>query len=114
MVRTGDHTLIGQIAALTGGESGNKSPLGTEMYAKISRLFFFFAFFSNNSVCQLALRRHGLHHRRHFRDRLLRSRYHHSLQGQRCGDGHIRCLDSGRVCARGFTVCCYASVSFHS
>lgn len=51
VVRTGDHTIIGeyflislcaddlmyteivgQIAALTGGESGNKSPLGTEMY----------------------------------------------------------------------------------
>ena len=32
-MRTGDHTLIGQIAALTGGESGNKSPLGVEMYA---------------------------------------------------------------------------------
>ncbi|KAH9914464.1 aminophospholipid-transporting P-type ATPase [Fomitopsis serialis] len=31
VVRTGDHTLIGQIAALTGGESGNKSPLGVEI-----------------------------------------------------------------------------------
>ncbi|CCM04510.1 uncharacterized protein FIBRA_06691 [Fibroporia radiculosa] len=31
VVRTGDHTLIGQIAALTGGESGNKSPLATEI-----------------------------------------------------------------------------------
>ncbi|KZV90337.1 aminophospholipid-transporting P-type ATPase [Exidia glandulosa HHB12029] len=31
VVRTGDHTLIGQIAALTGGETGNKSPLGTEI-----------------------------------------------------------------------------------
>ena len=31
VVRTGDHTLIGQIAALTGGESGNKSPLGAEI-----------------------------------------------------------------------------------
>lgn len=32
VVRTGDRTLIGQIAALTGGESGNKSPLAVEMY----------------------------------------------------------------------------------
>ena len=51
MVKTGDHTLIGertcqflfnthynclflqgQIAALTGGETGNKSPLAVEMY----------------------------------------------------------------------------------
>ncbi|KAI0956666.1 hypothetical protein AcW1_005290 [Taiwanofungus camphoratus] len=31
VVRTGDHTLIGQIAALTGGESGNKSPLAIEI-----------------------------------------------------------------------------------
>jgi len=31
VVRTGDHTLIGQIAKLTGGESGNKSPLGVEI-----------------------------------------------------------------------------------
>jgi hypothetical protein len=31
VVRTGDHTLIGQIAALTGGESGNESPLSKEM-----------------------------------------------------------------------------------
>ncbi|VDC02481.1 unnamed protein product [Peniophora sp. CBMAI 1063] len=31
VIRTGDHTLIGQIAKLTGSESGNKSPLGTEI-----------------------------------------------------------------------------------
>ncbi|KII89378.1 hypothetical protein PLICRDRAFT_109244 [Plicaturopsis crispa FD-325 SS-3] len=31
VVRTGDHTFIGQIAALTGGESGNQSPLGVEI-----------------------------------------------------------------------------------
>ncbi|EIN07923.1 aminophospholipid-transporting P-type ATPase [Punctularia strigosozonata HHB-11173 SS5] len=31
VVRTGDHTFIGQIAKLTGGESGNKSPLGVEI-----------------------------------------------------------------------------------
>ncbi|KAH9948142.1 aminophospholipid-transporting P-type ATPase [Amylocystis lapponica] len=31
VVRTGDHTLIGHIAALTGGESGNKSPLAVEI-----------------------------------------------------------------------------------
>lgn len=31
VVRTGDHTLIGQIASLTGGESGNASPLSVEM-----------------------------------------------------------------------------------
>ncbi|EJD46213.1 P-type cation-transporting ATPase [Auricularia subglabra TFB-10046 SS5] len=31
VVRTGDRTLIGQIAALTGGETGNKSPLGQEI-----------------------------------------------------------------------------------
>ncbi|PVF94418.1 aminophospholipid-transporting P-type ATPase [Serendipita vermifera] len=31
VVRTGDHTLIGQIAALTGGETGNKSPLAVEI-----------------------------------------------------------------------------------
>lgn len=31
VVRTGDHTLIGQIAALTGGESGNQSPLSVEI-----------------------------------------------------------------------------------
>ncbi|EMD34329.1 hypothetical protein CERSUDRAFT_117207 [Gelatoporia subvermispora B] len=31
VVRTGDHTLIGQIAALTGGESGNQSPLAIEI-----------------------------------------------------------------------------------
>ncbi|TFY58665.1 hypothetical protein EVJ58_g6280 [Rhodofomes roseus] len=31
VVRTGDHTLIGQIAALTGGEMGNKSPLAVEI-----------------------------------------------------------------------------------
>ena len=32
VIRTGDHTLIGQIAALTGGESGNKSPLSVEIH----------------------------------------------------------------------------------
>ncbi|KDQ59725.1 hypothetical protein JAAARDRAFT_192199 [Jaapia argillacea MUCL 33604] len=31
VVRTGDHTFIGQIASLTGGESGNQSPLGVEI-----------------------------------------------------------------------------------
>jgi sodium/potassium-transporting ATPase subunit alpha len=31
VVRTGDHTLIGQIAALTGGEHGNQSPLAVEI-----------------------------------------------------------------------------------
>ncbi|KAH9911673.1 aminophospholipid-transporting P-type ATPase [Epithele typhae] len=31
VVRTGDHTLIGQIAALTGNETGKKSPLATEI-----------------------------------------------------------------------------------
>ncbi|KAH9977106.1 aminophospholipid-transporting P-type ATPase [Lactifluus volemus] len=31
VVRTGDRTLIGQIAKLTGGETGNKSPLGVEI-----------------------------------------------------------------------------------
>ncbi|EJD00189.1 aminophospholipid-transporting P-type ATPase [Fomitiporia mediterranea MF3/22] len=31
VVRTGDNTMIGQIAALTGGESGNKSPLAVEI-----------------------------------------------------------------------------------
>ncbi|KAF9533592.1 aminophospholipid-transporting P-type ATPase [Crepidotus variabilis] len=31
VVRTGDHTFIGQIANLTGGESGNESPLAVEI-----------------------------------------------------------------------------------
>jgi sodium/potassium-transporting ATPase subunit alpha len=31
VARTGDHTLIGQIAALTGGETGNQSPLSVEI-----------------------------------------------------------------------------------
>ncbi|KAI0648406.1 aminophospholipid-transporting P-type ATPase [Trametes meyenii] len=31
VVRTGDHTLIGQIAALTGNETGKKSPLAVEI-----------------------------------------------------------------------------------
>ncbi|KAH8100263.1 aminophospholipid-transporting P-type ATPase [Cristinia sonorae] len=31
VVRTGDHTLIGQIASLTGGETGNASPLSIEI-----------------------------------------------------------------------------------
>ncbi|KAG6917021.1 hypothetical protein DXG01_004147 [Tephrocybe rancida] len=31
VVRTGDHTFIGQIASLTGGESGNESPLAIEI-----------------------------------------------------------------------------------
>ncbi|CAK5279227.1 unnamed protein product [Mycena citricolor] len=31
VVRTGDHTFIGQIASLTGGESGNESPLAVEI-----------------------------------------------------------------------------------
>jgi sodium/potassium-transporting ATPase subunit alpha len=31
VVRTGDRTLIGQIAQLTGGETGNKSPLAVEI-----------------------------------------------------------------------------------
>ncbi|KAI0792718.1 aminophospholipid-transporting P-type ATPase [Abortiporus biennis] len=31
VVRTGDHTLIGQIAHLTGGETGNRSPLSIEI-----------------------------------------------------------------------------------
>ena len=33
VVRTGDHTFIGQIASLTGGETGNKSPLAQEIDA---------------------------------------------------------------------------------
>ncbi|CAA7265292.1 unnamed protein product [Cyclocybe aegerita] len=31
VLRTGDHTFIGQIASLTGGESGNESPLAVEI-----------------------------------------------------------------------------------
>ncbi|KJA21119.1 hypothetical protein HYPSUDRAFT_42489 [Hypholoma sublateritium FD-334 SS-4] len=31
VVRTGDHTFIGQIASLTGGEDGNESPLAVEI-----------------------------------------------------------------------------------
>ncbi|KAG6846375.1 hypothetical protein H0H93_014367, partial [Arthromyces matolae] len=31
VVRTGDHTFIGQIASLTGGETGNESPLAREI-----------------------------------------------------------------------------------
>lgn len=31
VARTGDHTFIGQIASLTGGESGNESPLAREI-----------------------------------------------------------------------------------
>jgi len=31
VVRAGDHTFIGQIASLTGGETGNESPLAVEM-----------------------------------------------------------------------------------
>jgi sodium/potassium-transporting ATPase subunit alpha len=38
VVKTGDHTLIGQIAALTGGEGNSKSPLGTEMCVAVSVL----------------------------------------------------------------------------
>ncbi|KAF7974995.1 hypothetical protein HWV62_10595 [Athelia sp. TMB] len=46
VVRTGDHTLIGQIAALTGTESGNKSPLAVEIghfVVLISCIAIFFA-----------------------------------------------------------------------
>ena len=32
VVKTGDKTFIGQIANLTGSESGNESPLAVEMY----------------------------------------------------------------------------------
>jgi magnesium-transporting ATPase (P-type) len=32
VVRTGDKTFIGQIANLTGSESGNETPLAVEMY----------------------------------------------------------------------------------
>jgi len=57
VVKTGDHTLIGkwnvpllllsiihhslgQIAALTGGETGNKSPLAVEMYVALSETLY--------------------------------------------------------------------------
>ncbi|KAF8528202.1 aminophospholipid-transporting P-type ATPase [Hysterangium stoloniferum] len=46
VVRTGDHTLIGQIAKLTGGESGNQSPLAKEIgnfVVTISTIAVFFA-----------------------------------------------------------------------
>ncbi|KAI0312116.1 aminophospholipid-transporting P-type ATPase [Amylostereum chailletii] len=46
VVRTGDGTFIGQIAALTGGESGNKSPLSVEIgyfVTKVSAIAITFA-----------------------------------------------------------------------
>ncbi|KAF7323324.1 Cation-ATPase-N domain-containing protein [Mycena chlorophos] len=46
VVRTGDHTFIGQIASLTGGESGNESPLAIEIgqfVVKISIIAIVFA-----------------------------------------------------------------------
>ncbi|KAJ7642253.1 aminophospholipid-transporting P-type ATPase [Roridomyces roridus] len=46
VVRTGDHTFIGQIASLTGGESGNESPLAVEIgqfVIKISCIAILFA-----------------------------------------------------------------------
>ncbi|KAJ7221560.1 aminophospholipid-transporting P-type ATPase [Mycena pura] len=46
VVRTGDHTFIGQIASLTGGESGNESPLAKEIgmfVIKISIIAILFA-----------------------------------------------------------------------
>ncbi|THH27921.1 hypothetical protein EUX98_g6275 [Antrodiella citrinella] len=50
VVRTGDHTLIGQIASLTGGESGNASPLSVEigrfvMMVSIIAILFAIVFF---------------------------------------------------------------------
>jgi magnesium-transporting ATPase (P-type) len=38
VVKTGDKTFIGQIANLTGGESGNESPLAVEMYVWFTTL----------------------------------------------------------------------------
>ncbi|KAJ7915024.1 aminophospholipid-transporting P-type ATPase [Mycena leptocephala] len=46
VVRTGDHTFIGQIASLTGGESGNESPLAVEIgqfVVKVSCIAIIFA-----------------------------------------------------------------------
>ncbi|KAJ6583163.1 aminophospholipid-transporting P-type ATPase [Mycena vulgaris] len=46
VVRTGDHTFIGQIASLTGGESGNESPLAVEIgqfVVKVSCIAIMFA-----------------------------------------------------------------------
>ncbi|KAK7024036.1 cation-ATPase-N domain-containing protein [Favolaschia claudopus] len=46
VVRTGDHTFIGQIASLTGGESGNQSPLAREIgqfVIKVSSIALLFA-----------------------------------------------------------------------
>ncbi|KIM87383.1 hypothetical protein PILCRDRAFT_772356 [Piloderma croceum F 1598] len=50
VVRTGDHTLIGQIAALTGGEQSTQSPLAVEighfvMMISIIAIFFAVIFF---------------------------------------------------------------------
>jgi magnesium-transporting ATPase (P-type) len=79
VVRTGDHTLIGQIAALTGGESGNKSPLGVEMYAGSNTASI--DPFLTALRLQRPIRRRGFLHRYRLRYRVLCGRYHHRIQG---------------------------------
>lgn len=115
VVRTGDRTLIGQIAALTGGESGNKSPLAVEMYVSC----FHCCPQSRNAsirfaniivLLQCALRGLRLYRRYLLRHRLLHCRYHHFVQRRWSRHRHLRRVHFGRLRTRGFAIGRYSAV----
>lgn len=98
-MRTGDHTFIGQIASLTGAESGNESPLAVEMCVS-----FILPYFHYLISPQRPIRRQSLEYRCPFRRRILRRRDHHGIQRSRITDRHLRGVDPGSIRTRGSPV----------
>lgn len=100
--------LVGQIAALTGTESGKKSPLATEMcaYNPPSRSTTYLLTSSQRSV-----RHDGVGHRYCICHRILRCWDHDCIQGQRGANRHVRSLDPRGFRSRRSTIGCHTSVS---
>lgn len=112
VVRTGDHTLIGQIASLTGGETGNRSPLSIEMLVILPPVLTR-AYLS----LQWTFRHDGFSYCDRLCNNLLHRRYHYCLQGSSFPDRHLRGFDFGCFCARRSSLCCDIAVSvdrYHS
>ena len=85
----------GQIASLTGGETGNESPLAVEMYelrfVKVRKPLTLFL------NLQWSIRRYRILYCNSFRHCLLRSRYLNGIRWKGLSNCHLRGLHSRRI-----------------
>jgi hypothetical protein len=83
---------LGQIASLTGGESGNESPLAVEMYV-LSICHHFQEIVYLRSIIQWTICHNRVLHCYPFRYRFLCCGYHHRIQRKGGTNRHICCFD---------------------